>query len=388
MAIPDPQMMNYDAQLAMQAANMAVPNPSFGGGFGNMMRRANVGLGNGLGRLQQGLFQIDPTIAAKMTPDQINKARNQAMLQMGLGMMNAAGRGAGLGQAIAQGYGGANENLQGGMQQQYQNMRTDQADTRQIERQGVEDTRYQSEWERQQQLDAERRSNAEADRAFKTSQANLEQSRWDKSFNADEAYRAGQLGLGRARNAIDEAAAGAPKVRDIDRVRAEYTTKVNNASASMQHADNILTLAANPTIGNDPSAQTALVMSFGKMLDPQSVVREGEYKILEQSRGLQEELQNILPRLQTGARLTPDQIKRMSAVARQLSSANKDRTRGISDYYNELAKRRGIDPFEITGTTAAPEKPGNTIDVGSIFQRRGLGQPPASGSNRVVEVDF
>ena len=173
MAIADPRMQNLDPQLSMLAANMAVPNPSFGGGLGNMMRRANVGLSNGLGRLQQGLFQIDPTIAAKMTPDQINKARNQAMLQMGLGMMNAAGRGAGLGQSIAQGYGGANENLQGTMQQQYQNQRTDQADTRQIERQGVEDTRYQSEWERQQQLDAERRANADADRKFRESQAGV-----------------------------------------------------------------------------------------------------------------------------------------------------------------------------------------------------------------------
>lgn len=195
MAIPDPQMMNYDAQLAMQAANMSVPNPRFGGGFGNMMRRANVGLGNGLGKLQQGLFQIDPTIAAKMTPDQINKARNQAMLQMGLGMMNSAGRGAGLGQSIAQGYGGANENLQGGMQQQYQNMRTDQADTRQVERQGVEDTRYQSEWERQQQLDAERRSNDEANRAFRESQAGLDQKRWEKEFGANQGYRGASLAL-------------------------------------------------------------------------------------------------------------------------------------------------------------------------------------------------
>lgn len=195
MDIPDPQMMNYDAQLAMQAANMSVPNPRFGGGFGNMMRRANVGLGNVLGKLQQGLFQIDPTIAAKMTPDQINKARNQAMLQMGLGMMNSAGRGAGLGQAIAQGYGGANENLQGGMQQQYQNMRTDQADTRQIERQGVEDTRYQSEWERQQQLDAERRANEEANRKFRESQAGLDQSRWEREFGANQGYRGASLAL-------------------------------------------------------------------------------------------------------------------------------------------------------------------------------------------------
>jgi len=388
MAIPDPRMQNLDPQLAMAAANMAVPNPSFGGGFGNMMRRANVGLSNGLGRLQQGLFQIDPTVAAKMTPDQINKARNQAMLQMGLGMMNAAGRGAGLGQSIAQGYGGANENLQGTMQQQYQNQRTDQADTRQIERQGVEDTRYQSEWERQQALDAERRTNEEANRAFRESQAGLDQNRWERSFSADEAYRAGQLGLGRARNAIDEAAAGQPKVRDIDRVRAEYNTKVGKVSSSMQFADNILTLAASKDINSDPSAQTALVMAFGKMLDPESVVREAEFKILEQSRGLQEELQNILPRLQTGSRLTPEQITRMSDVARLLSSSNKDRSKGITDYYNELATRRGIDPFEITGTTAAPEKPGNTIDVGSLFQRRGLGQPPASGSSRVVEVDF
>jgi hypothetical protein len=390
MAIPDPQMTNYDAQLAMQAANMSVPNPSFGGGFGNMMRRANVGLGNGLGKLQQGLFQIDPTIAAKMTPDQINKARNQAMLQMGLGMMNSAGRGAGLGQAIAQGYGGANENLQGGMQQQYQNQRTDQADTRQLERQGVEDTRYQSEWERQQALDAERRTNQEADRAFKTSQADLEQNRWDKSFAADEAYRSGQLGLGKARNAIDEAAAGQPKVRDIDRVRAEYNTKLGKVSSSMQFADNILTLAASKDINSDPSAQTALVMAFGKMLDPESVVREVEFKILERSRGLQEELQSLLPRLQTGSRLTPEQITRMSNVARLLSSSNKDRSKGITDYYNELAKRRGIDPFEITGTTAAPqEKTGSSIDVSSIFQQRGLGQPPASGSSNRVELsDF
>lgn len=292
MAIADPRMQNLDPQLAMAAANMAVPNPSFGGGLGNFMRRANVGLSNGLGRLQQGLFQIDPTVAANMTPDQINKARNQAMLQMGLGMMNAAGRGAGLGQSIAQGYGGANENLQGTMQQQYQNQRTDQADTRQIERQGVEDTRYQSEWERQQQLDAERierqgvedaryqsewerqqqldaerRSNDEANRAFRESQAAAQGQRGLGAIPSGYRQKADGSGLefipgGPADPSVANRAASG-KLTGEEQKAVSMAGRMRGAEAKMAEAGYMPTGA-----GGLASQAAAAVPGIGNMITP------------------------------------------------------------------------------------------------------------------------
>lgn len=141
----------------MMAANAPMPNPQFeGAGLGGMLRRGAIGFQNGLGRVQQAMFPIDSTQAAGMSAEDIKTARNQAMMKMGLGMMGAAGQGAGGGEALAHGYGLAQGGMNDQLQQRMQNARVQQQDQRQLERDQIGDERYTQEFAYQQEQDRAR----------------------------------------------------------------------------------------------------------------------------------------------------------------------------------------------------------------------------------------
>jgi hypothetical protein len=71
----------------------------------------------GLGRARDALTPIDPRIASQMDPEHVKQLRNQAIMQMGLGMMGSASRGGGFGEALATGIGlgqaGLNKSTEG-----------------------------------------------------------------------------------------------------------------------------------------------------------------------------------------------------------------------------------------------------------------------------------
>jgi hypothetical protein len=62
-------------------------------------------LTSGLGRLQAGLFQVDPNVASTMSPEQLKGARNSALLHLGLGILagNNSGLQGGLGRGALMG---------------------------------------------------------------------------------------------------------------------------------------------------------------------------------------------------------------------------------------------------------------------------------------------
>lgn len=71
--------------------------------------RARGGLGNVLG---EAFFPVPSEVAAETDPDTLKALRRQAMIQMGLGMMAARDRGAGLGQGLQFGMGAGQQAVQ------------------------------------------------------------------------------------------------------------------------------------------------------------------------------------------------------------------------------------------------------------------------------------
>lgn len=133
----------------MMAANASMPNPNMGGGIGGFMRRASVGLQNGLGKVGQGLFPVDETAAAGMSPDQIRSMRNNAMMQMGLGMMASSSQGGRFGESLANGLGRAQQGLAGAMQRGFENATAARQEQRQMQRDSAADERFDKQYERQ-----------------------------------------------------------------------------------------------------------------------------------------------------------------------------------------------------------------------------------------------
>jgi hypothetical protein len=152
-----------------------------------------------------------------------------------------------------------------------------------------------------------------------------------------------------ARSLAAEERAERTKRSEADRYRREYDTKRTGLRGATTAAEQILALTADPKLLDNPQAQTALVFSFGRMLDPTSVVREGEYKLFEQGRGVLDTLGNFPERAASGARLTPEQIRNMRQVAAGIAQRQGDIERQLTDRYYKLATQRGYDPYEVVG---------------------------------------
>lgn len=186
----------------MMGANMPMPNPAmqgqgFFGKLGNFGRRAGIGVNNAMGKLGQGLFNVDPNVAAHMSADQIKEMRNSAVMEMGLGMMGAAGSGKGFGQSLAQGYFGSQENMLGKQQMTYKLGANEREETRQRERDAEGDRRFGVETGMQErQLGQGDRRLGQADEAFG---AGRDDEMWERGFKDRQLkemskYRLGMLG--------------------------------------------------------------------------------------------------------------------------------------------------------------------------------------------------
>jgi hypothetical protein len=144
------------------------------------------------------------------------------------------------------------------------------------------------------------------------------------------------------------------KQRDADSLRTEYNRRAEKVRAGASFAQNVLTALADPAVASDATKQTALIFSFGKMLDPESVVRESEQQLIANSRGLFETAQSIVPRIQFGVRLSPRQLQSMREIAQALNDASGAQVGALDQQYRDIATRRGLELRDIFPTPSQP----------------------------------
>lgn len=185
------------------------------------------------------------------------------------------------------------------------------------------------------------------ERQATTLQAMIDRQEKDERDREDRLLRDRELKDYRDRSlAIQAASAG--NVNDnrlftrANTLRNEYGKKSDKIGEGVRHAETVMTLLADPTIAQDPTKQVSLVFAFGKMLDPESVVRESEYALIANARGVFQGLLQKPDQIMTGARLTPEQLSSMQQVARQLYSGADQRRRDLADYYRGLAQRNQV----------------------------------------------
>lgn len=154
------------------------------------------------------------------------------------------------------------------------------------------------------------------------------------------------------------AAAGARNERAADRATAqkftqsqtlskEYDKRVGAFSGGLSAAQNLVQLASSPDAATNPQTQIAMVFAFGKMLDPESVVREGEYKLFSEARGWLESLQVTPDRIMAGVRMSPQQLQRMAQTAQQIMTSAGGRKQALQSYYNDKASRWQLNPSDV-----------------------------------------
>lgn len=89
----------------------------------------------------------------------------------------------------------------------------------------------------------------------------------------------------------------------------------------------------------DPSgaADISLIFAYMKMLDPGSVVREGEFATAEQSAGIPARIRNLYNKAVNGERLTPEQRAEFLKQANNIYSESQRRQQRIIQTYTERA---------------------------------------------------
>lgn len=154
------------------------------------------------------------------------------------------------------------------------------------------------------------------------------------------AMTAGIAGANRADRQTEREEAAAQKRTDT--VRREYNTRLDKVRAGAGFANSVVQQLADPNIAKSAPAQVALVMQFGKMLDPDSVVREAEQRMIAEARGWLESLQMTPERIMAGVRLSPAQLAKMRDIALMYQRTSGAQVDTLNDFYAGLATRNKL----------------------------------------------
>lgn len=101
------------------------------------------------------------------------------------------------------------------------------------------------------------------------------------------------------------------------------------------------------------------IFAYMKMLDPTSVVREGEFATAENSGGVGEQISNLYNRVLSGERLTPELRRQFMASADQIYKEASGNLTDINSQYSTRATGWNVDPsrFIISPETYGAEDP-------------------------------
>lgn len=133
------------------------------------------------------------------------------------------------------------------------------------------------------------------------------------------------------------------KFTDVSSLRKEYTKISEDFIAQRDSLDKIRTSAANPS----PAGDVGMIFAFMKMLDPISVVREGEQATAQNAAGVPERVRGLYNRVISGEKLTEDQRSDFLRTSENLFKAAKMRHETNRKTFTRIAEARGFDPKEV-----------------------------------------
>lgn len=157
-------------------------------------------------------------------------------------------------------------------------------------------------------------------------------------------------------DASDIAAEGATgSFKDETTLRKEFNSlpevkDFNSLQKSYLNMESLLTRAIENgfTDTTKAPADQALVTLFNRMLDPTSVVREGEYARSFQGQAALAQIQGTVERvLKGGAGLTDKERQEMVSVAETLFNDAESIYKNTEDFYRDIATTGGLDPNQV-----------------------------------------
>ncbi|WP_331287675.1 MULTISPECIES: hypothetical protein [Methylobacteriaceae] len=106
-----------------------------------------------------------------------------------------------------------------------------------------------------------------------------------------------------------------------------------------------------------PASDMSLVFGFMKMLDPTSVVREGEYATAKNAAGIPDQFRNAYNKAVDGEFLTPQQRQDFVNQSAALYGKARSNAEGVAERYRGLAGQYGVDPGRSVYLPEMPKPP-------------------------------
>jgi len=199
------------------------------------------------------------------------------------------------------------------------------------------------------------------DKAFQRQDKMADNARMERSLalqarGQDITLRGQDMTDARSRQQIGATVDGVTKTikRDEGDLRKQFEARpeVKDWRAVSQSFRQIRSAAAAPSAQND----IAIIFSYMKMLDPGSVVREGEFATAQNAAGVPDRIRNMWNKAQEGERLNPEQRKGMVSSAAAVVNAMKPRYDAVANEYRSYASDYGANPDRVArpSPTAGP----------------------------------
>ena len=125
-------------------------------------------------------------------------------------------------------------------------------------------------------------------------------------------------------------------------------TKIGNETLVKGYSEGLLAYRKIQELAatGDPISDAALITTFNKVLDPRSIVTEGETRIYQSARPYIEYFDKLADEIKKGPSVSPEMRSQFSSAARGLIEAHKKLAQEKIDSYRPFAKSRSI-PFEL-----------------------------------------
>ena len=162
----------------------------------------------------------------------------------------------------------------------------------------------------------------------------------------------------RARAEADQMAAGIIPVEKRPEAEGKFRKEYSDQTKGYQEVKSAYgrVLASDQTAAGD----IALIFNYMKMLDPGSVVREGEFATAQNAGGIDAKVYNLYNQLVSGERLKPEQRKMFTKQAERLYGQAQTQEAQVRQGIERIAKGYGLNTANIfyTPTEVAPTAPG------------------------------
>lgn len=162
---------------------------------------------------------------------------------------------------------------------------------------------------------------------------------------------------GEARQAGGESASAPwkdPKQKaDVEEgLRKEVTAAAKDYQTISSSYNTIKQLASKPSAAADMS----MIFAFMKILDPASVVREGEFANAQNAAGVPDRVTNLYNRILSGERLNDAQRADFTAQAETIYKVREAEHRATLDRYRGISGRLQVDPRNVLPDAPGPQQ--------------------------------